>query len=236
MSNSNYYIDRSDITFEDYVASEEIKSHLKSFLNEQQFKDIFKQYRLPVSNKLLLYGDSGCGKTMTAKVVANHLNKKLIIVNLATVVSSKLGETSKNLEVLFKESQYESMVLLLDEFDSLGQIRDADNKDNAEMKRVVNAIIQLMDYFPEKSILIAATNRINEIDEALRRRFEWQIKFKKPQPELLDELYTVLSKNIPEKYLPKEKWYNISYAEAKDIFYKTVKQNIIKEHLPQDEQ
>jgi len=236
MHHSNFYIDRSDVTFEDYVASEEIKLHLKSFLHEQQFKETFKQYQLPISNKLLLYGDSGCGKTMTAKVIANHLNKKLIIINLATIISSKLGETSKNLAAIFKESKYESMVLLLDEFDSLGQIRDADNKDNAEMKRVVNAIIQLMDYFPEKSILIAATNRINEIDEALRRRFEWQIQFDKPQPELLDELYAVLGKNIPEKYLPKTKWYDISYAEAKDAFYKTVKQNIIQEQLAQDEQ
>ena len=142
---SFYYIDRSNVSFEDFIASPEIKSHLMAFLHEQQFKHLFDQYKIPVSNKLLLYGDSGTGKTMTAKVIANHLNKKLMIVNLATIISSKLGETAKNLDTLFKESQYESMVLLLDEFDSLGQIRDYDNKDNSEMKRVVNAIIQLID-------------------------------------------------------------------------------------------
>lgn len=226
-----YYIDRSKVSFEDFIASPEVKSHLMAFLYEQQFKHLFDEYKIPVSNKLLLYGDSGTGKTMTAKVIANHLNKKLMIVNLATIISSKLGETAKNLDLLFKESQYESMVLLLDEFDSLGQIRDYDNKDNSEMKRVVNAIIQLMDYFPQKSILIAATNQIHMIDEALKRRFEWQIAYEKPSAELLDDLYDTLATPIPEKYHPKEKKYHVSYAEAKDYFYKQVKQNIINEQL-----
>jgi len=228
---SFYYIDRSKVSFEDFIASPEIKGHLMAFLHEQQFKHLFDDYKIPVSNKLLLYGDSGTGKTMTAKVIANHLNKKLMIVNLATIISSKLGETAKNLDLLFKESQYESMVLLLDEFDSLGQIRDYDNKDNSEMKRVVNAIIQLMDYFPQKSILIAATNQIHMIDEALKRRFEWQIAYEKPSAELLDDLYDTLAIPIPEKYHPKEKKYHVSYAEAKDYFYKQVKQNIINEQL-----
>lgn len=228
---SFYYIDRSNVSFEDFIASSEIKSHLMAFLHEQQFKHLFDQYKIPISNKLLLYGDSGTGKTMTAKVIANHLNKKLMIVNLATIISSKLGETAKNLDLLFKESQYESMVLLLDEFDSLGQIRDYDNKDNSEMKRVVNAIIQLMDYFPQKSILIAATNQVHMIDEALKRRFEWQVSYEKPSNDLLDDLYDTLKIPIPEKYHPKKRLYQASYAQAKDDFYKQVKQNIINEQL-----
>lgn len=228
---SFYYINRSKVSFEDFIASPEIKQHLMAFLNEQQFKNLFEQYKIPVSNKLLLYGDSGCGKTMTAKVIANHLNKKLMIVNLATIISSKLGETAKNLDQLFKESQYESLVLLLDEFDSLGQIRDYDNKDNSEMKRVVNAIIQLMDYFPQKSILIAATNQVHMIDEALKRRFEWQIAYEKPAKELLDDLYNTLQIPIPEQYHPQNRLYGVSYAQAKDDFYKQVKKNIINEQL-----
>src|SRR5690606_718131 len=202
-----YYIDRSKVSFEDFIASDEIKNHLMAFLHEHQYKRLFDQYKIPISNKILFYGVSGCGKTMTAKEIANHLNKKLMIVNLATIISTKLGETAKNLDQLFKESQYESMVLLLDEFDSLGQIRDYDNKDNSEMKRVVNAIIQLMDYFPQKSILIAATNQVHMIDEALKRRFEWQIAYEKPSAELLDDLYDTLATPIPEKYHPKEKKY-----------------------------
>lgn len=229
-----FYIDRSKVTFEDFIASPAIKSQLMAFLHEQHFKELFMQYKIPVGNKLILHGETGCGKTMTAKVIANHLNKKLVIVNLATIISSKLGETAKNIDALFKEAQYESMVLLLDEFDSLGQIRDYDNKDNSEMKRVVNAIIQLMDNFPQKSILIAATNQIHMIDDALKRRFEWQIEYHKPEKEFLDQLYTILGTSIPEKYHPKELLYDVTYAKAKDDFYKKVKQQIINEHLSQN--
>lgn len=226
-----YYVDRSQVTLEDFIASEDLKNQLTAFLNEQKFKSLFEKYQLPVSNKLLLHGQTGCGKTMTAKVIANHLNKKLMVVNLATIVSSKLGETAKNLEALFKETQYESMVLLLDEFDSLGQIRDYDNNDNSEMKRVVNAILQLMDYFPQKSILIAATNQLQMIDEALKRRFDWQIAYELPNTTLLDLLYDQLQEPLPAKYWPKHRAYDVSYAEAKDDFYKKVKQHIINEQL-----
>jgi SpoVK/Ycf46/Vps4 family AAA+-type ATPase len=108
---SFFYIDRSNVTFEDFIASPDIKTQLMAFLHEQQFKELFMQYKIPVGNKLILHGETGCGKTMTAKVIANHLNKKLVIVNLATIISSKLGETAKNIDALFKEAQYESMVL-----------------------------------------------------------------------------------------------------------------------------
>lgn len=99
------------------------------------------------------------------------------------------------------------------------------------MKRVVNAIIQLMDYFPQKSILIAATNQVHMIDEALKRRFEWQIAYEKPAKELLDNLYNTLQIPIPEQYHPQNRLYGVSYAQAKDDFYKQVKKNIINEQL-----
>lgn len=228
---SFYYIDRSTVSFEDFIASSEIKSHLMAFLHEQQFKHLFNQYKIPISNKLLLYGDSGTGKTMTAKVIANHLNKKLMIVNLATIISSKLGETAKNLDALFKETQYESMVLLLDEFDSLGQIRDYDNKDNSEMKRVVNAIIQLMDYFPQKSILIAATNQIQMIDTALRRRFDMEFEFKLPNQQVLDAYYDFLLSQYPPEYTTLQRTYNISFSQAQKHVFQSVKNNIIQSKL-----
>ncbi len=89
---------------------------------------------------MLLFGKTGCGKTMTAKAIAKELDKRIFIVNLATVVSSKLGETAKNIHSIFKEANYENSVLFFDEFDSLGQNQDYDNKDSSEMKRVVDAI------------------------------------------------------------------------------------------------
>ncbi|MEK6451837.1 MULTISPECIES: AAA family ATPase [unclassified Myroides] len=228
---SLYYIDRTKVSLDDVMFDENVASQIEQFLKEYKYREILTKYNLPVSNKILLYGKTGCGKTMTAKAIAKTLDKKLIIVNLATIVSSKLGETAKNIESLFKEIQYESSVLFFDEFDSLGQIRDYDNKDNSEMKRVVNAILQLIDNLPQKSILMAATNQIQMIDEALIRRFEIQLEYKAPSKVALDKYYDKMLSQYPEEYCQLVRIYEISYAEAKNHIHKTVKDNIITKQI-----
>lgn len=226
-----YFTDRSTINLEDVVFNETVSKQVNQFLKEYQFREVLERYELPVINKMLLYGKTGCGKTMTAKAIAKKLDKKIIIVNLASIVSSKLGETAKNIEGLFKEVNYESAVLFFDEFDSLGQIRDYDNKDNSEMKRVVNAILQLIDHFPKKSILIAATNQIQMIDEALVRRFELKLEFTLPSKEVLDKYYDRLLSKYPAEFTKLERIYDVSFAEAKNHVFAAVKNNIIQAEM-----
>lgn len=226
-----YFTDRSNINLEDVVFNEAVSKQINQFLKEYQFREVLDKYELPVINKMLLYGKTGCGKTMTAKAIAKQLDKKIIIVNLASIVSSKLGETAKNIEGLFKEVNYESAVLFFDEFDSLGQIRDYDNKDNSEMKRVVNAILQLIDHFPKKSILIAATNQIQMIDEALVRRFELKLEFTLPSKAVLDNYYDSLLAKYPTEFTKLERIYEVSFAEAKNHVFSAVKNNIIQAEM-----
>lgn len=228
---NNYFLERSKVAIDEVFYDEELKIKMNQFLLEYQFKNDLLPYKLPIANKILLHGATGCGKTHTAKAIATHFNMKLVVINLATIISSKLGETAKNLEALFKEVQYEASVLLLDEFDSLGQIRDYDNNDNSEMKRVVNAIIQLMDYFPQKSILIAATNQIQMIDSALRRRFDLEFEFKLPSNQLLDAYYDHLLAKYPVEYVKMNRKYNLSYAQAQQLVFQNVKNNIIQSKL-----
>lgn len=226
-----YFTDRSNVNLEEVVFNEAVSEQISQFLKEYQFREVLEKYELPVVNKMLLYGKTGCGKTMTAKAIAKKLDKKIIIVNLANIVSSKLGETAKNIEGLFKEVNYESAVLFFDEFDSLGQIRDYDNKDNSEMKRVVNAILQLIDHFPKKSILIAATNQIQMIDEALVRRFELKLEFTLPSKAVLDKYYDSLLAKYPSEFTHLERIYDVSFAEAKNHVFKEVKNNIIQAEI-----
>lgn len=226
-----YYIDRSKVSLDEVVFNPTVSQQVDQFLKEYRFRESLLKYDLPVSNTILMYGKTGCGKTMTAKAIARYLDKKLIVVNLATIVSSKLGETARNIESLFKEIQYESAILFFDEFDTLGQIRDYDNKDNSEMKRVVNAILQLIDNFPQKSILMAATNQIQMIDEALKRRFEVHLEFTAPSREVLDDYYDKMLVKYPESYREMERLYEVSFAEAKNQVHKSVKRNIIEEQL-----
>ena len=169
----------SDYRMKDLICSDEVRTNLEYFLNEQRSIDILNEFDLPVSNKLLLHGPSGCGKTLTSYIISGELQKAMYVINLGAIVSSKLGETSKNLSSLFKKAASEDSIIFLDEFDSIGKIRDYD-QDHGEMKRVVNTLLQLFDFLPKKTIVIAATNQIQMIDPALKRRFDLSLKLDSP--------------------------------------------------------
>ena len=155
------------------------KTDLSYFLSEHRSIHVLNELDLPVSNKLLLYGPSGCGKTLTSYIISGELQKAMYVVNLGAIVSSKLGETSKNLSTLFKKAASEDSIIFLDEFDSIGKVRDYD-QDHGEMKRVVNTLLQLFDFLPKRTIVIAATNQIQMIDPALKRRFDLTLQLDIP--------------------------------------------------------
>jgi len=224
---SLYLTNLSPVKLEDVVFDSDLQRQINDFLDEYEHREMLEKYQLPVANKLFLHGKSGCGKTMTARALAARLQKKLYIVNLSTIVSSRLGETAKNLSSLFKSVEHKKAVLFFDEFDSLGSMRDYDNNDTSEMKRVVNTILQLIDSFPLDSILIGATNQIQLIDEALLRRFDLKLEFKTPAKIALDQYYKQLLEKYPKEYQDITRIYDISYAEAKNHVFDRVKKNII---------
>ncbi len=224
------------VNLKDIVFDEKLSLTIEQFLREYEHVEILNRYSLPVVNKLLLYGKSGCGKTMTAKALANHLGKKLKTINLGNIVSSKLGETSRNIAAAFKMVETQEAVLFFDEFDSLGKERDYDNSDSSEMKRVVNSMIQLIDSLPKNSIIIAATNQLGLIDEALIRRFELKLEFHNPDAKYLDQLYDKLISKYPEEYQKVNRVYDISFAEAETIVMQEVKENIIQSEIVKKDQ
>ncbi|QMW03216.1 AAA family ATPase [Spirosoma foliorum] len=177
----------SDYRFPNLVCSEAVHAELAYFIEEHRSIELLRQYDLPVSNKVLFYGPSGCGKTLAAYVLAGELEKMMIVINLGAIVSSKLGETSKNLAKIFRRAATEDCIVFMDEFDTLGKIRDY-SQDHGEMKRVVNTILQLFDYLPQSSIVIAATNQKDMIDDALLRRFDLSVKLELPDEAHINEL------------------------------------------------
>ena len=226
-----YVPNKGHVVFEDIMFDKKLETEINQFLREYEHCDILSKYNLPLSNKLLLHGKSGCGKTMTARAIARKLGKKIKVINLGGIVSSKLGETSANIASAFHLVESQEAVLFFDEFDSLGKERNYDNTDSNEMKRVVNTMLQLIDSLPKHSIIIAATNQINMIDPALLRRFELKLEFKNPNKELLDSFYNKLLAKYPEEYRQVNRKYDISYAEAQDIVFASVKNNIIVSEL-----
>jgi AAA+ superfamily predicted ATPase len=189
----------SDYTLENLVCDDRIKEQLKYIIQEHSSIELLNKFDLPVSNKILIHGPSGCGKTLASYVLAGELHKMMIVINLGALVSSKLGETSKNLAKIFRRAATEDCIIFFDEFDSIGKIRDY-SQDHGEMKRVVNTILQLFDYLPQNSIVIAATNQVDMIDNALLRRFDFNIKFDLPNETQIKELVNLTLKNSKFKF------------------------------------
>ncbi len=221
--------DREKVSFDDILLHEESRKSIYQLIKEHKHVAALQEYGLPVNNKILLHGHSGCGKTMTAKAIANAMQKNIFILNLSNVVSSKIGETSQNLKQVFDKAAREKAVLFLDEFDLIAKARGNDDKDVGEMRRLVNTVIQLVDYFPADAVLLAATNHLEIIDTALIRRFQLQIAYEMPSSTDLHLYYNKLVAPFPEHLRKINHKMGISYAEAKDHALTQVKSLLLYE-------
>lgn len=220
--------DKEEVSIDHIYFSPENQKALTQVIKEQKFSEALSKYNLPLTNKILLYGHTGCGKTTTAKALATALDKPIIIIDLSTLISSRIGETSKNIKSLFDKAKRDKAVLFLDEFDQIGKMRGQDDKDVGEMRRLVNTLIQLIDYLSNDSVLICATNTYDLIDTALLRRFQIKLKFELPSSEELDVYYTNLLSIFPEHLRNITRFYGISYAEAKDHVQTSLKSLLIE--------
>ncbi|WP_127124532.1 AAA family ATPase [Pseudoflavitalea rhizosphaerae] len=219
--------DKETVKLDEVFLKEESRAFILQLIREHKYIEELHKYGLPVSNKLLLHGSSGCGKTTTAKAIANALGRPILILNLSNVINSRIGETSQNMKQIFDKAAKERAVLFLDEFDLIGKSRDNQEQDVGEMRRLVNTIIQLIDYFPEKSLLICATNHADIIDSALLRRFQFRISYEMPNETELENYYDSLLAKFPEDLQQITRKYNVSFAEAKDDAYAQIKRNLI---------
>lgn len=220
--------DKEYISLNDVFLSDENKKSIQQLIKEHKYVEELSKYGLPVNNKILLQGNSGCGKTTTAKAIANALGKPIVILNLSNVVCSRIGETSQNIKSVFVKAERDKSVLFLDEFDQIGKARGNDEKDVGEMRRLVNSLIQLIDYLPQNVLLICATNHPEIIDSALMRRFQLRINFEMPARQVLDIYYDKLVSLFPVDLQFFKRKYDVSFAEAKDFAYTILKATLIE--------
>lgn len=203
------------------------QSAIGKLLREHQYADQLRVLGLPVNNKVLLSGASGCGKTSTARMIANRLGKTLLVVDLSTIISARIGDSARNIREVFAKAGKDQAVLLLDEFDLVGKARNEDTKDVGEMRRLVNSIIQQFDYLPETALLVCATNYPELVDRALMRRFQLHVRYTLPDNTLLDQYYENLLSGFARYRDGFQPVYNISFAEAKDYTLDCIKTKVV---------
>ena len=131
-------------------------------------------------NKFLFEGPPGTGKTESVKQIARILDRELYIVEFSNIIDSKLGQTSKNLSILFDEmarlANPKKAIILFDEIDAIA-IDRINSNDLREMGRATSAILKGFDNVNDDIVIIATTNLFNAFDKALVRRFDSIIDF-----------------------------------------------------------
>lgn len=169
------------------VLSPETHGQLDRVVREHRHRDKLRSHGLAARRKLLLIGPPGCGKTMTASALAGEVKLPLFSVQLHGLITKFMGETAAKLHVIFDAMTQTRGVYLFDEFDAIGADRGVRN-DVGEIRRVLNSFLQFLEQDDSDSLIIAATNFVAMLDEALFRRFDEVIRYERPTGNQIDEL------------------------------------------------
>lgn len=159
-----------------------LKGRIERVILEFRQQSKLKKHGLAHRRKLLLSGEPGTGKTMTAQVLATELKQPLHIIQMDRLVTKFMGETGAKLRQIFERMRAMTGVYLFDEFDAIGGERDLGN-DVGEMRRVLNAFLQFIENDTSDNLIIAATNNPRLLDRALFRRFDDVLHYALPDEE-----------------------------------------------------
>ena len=155
---------------------------ISQFIEDAQHIDLLAEKGVSARLGLLLYGLPGTGKTLLAGHVAASLRQPLYVARLDSLISSKLGETAKNIRGIFEFVPGRGAVLVLDEMDAIAKLRD-DRHELGELKRVVNTVIQGLDSLADDVVTVGATNHPHLLDPAIWRRFPYKLELKLPDED-----------------------------------------------------
>jgi len=180
------------LSFEDLVLATGSLQKLRDMVQEVPSWDKLAGFGVPQRRCLLFYGPPGCGKSSGAEALATELAVPLLVVRLDSVISSYLGQSASNLRRIMECAEEGPRVVLFDEFDAIGRARD-DPAEHGEIKRVVNAFLQMLDNYRGSSLIVAATNHEQLLDPALWRRFDEVVHF---PPPTVHQIRSVLRKRL----------------------------------------
>lgn len=168
-----------NVHLKDMVLATSTRRKLERVIREHRAIHVIRNRGLAPRRKLLLIGNPGTGKTLTASALAGELALPLFVVRLDGLITKFMGETAAKLRLIFEALNQTRGVYLFDEFDSIGSARGFTN-DVGEIRRVLNSFLQMVEQDSSDSLVIAATNLVGILDHALFRRFDDVIEYDLP--------------------------------------------------------
>jgi len=162
---------------------------------DRNIKELVKGLNRQQQGRICLYGPPGTGKTAFGHYVAKQLDKKLVVKRASDLIDKYVGESEKNIALMFDEAKNENAVLLLDEADSFLRDRKGANR-SWEVTQVNELLTQMESY---EGIFICSTNLIDNIDEASIRRFDLKIKLDYCQAEQVWRLFKQVLKQASKE-------------------------------------
>ncbi|TNE66618.1 MAG: AAA family ATPase [Rhodobacteraceae bacterium] len=161
---------------------------ISQFIDDAKHIDLLSEKGVSARLGLLLYGPPGTGKSLLAGHVAASLGRPFYVARLDSLISSRLGETAKNIRGVFEYVPSKKAVLFLDEMDAIAKVRD-DRHELGELKRVVNTVLQGLDSLTDDVVTIAATNHPHLLDPAIWRRFPYKAEISLPDRNVRESLW-----------------------------------------------
>ncbi|MEO2154785.1 MAG: CDC48 family AAA ATPase, partial [Nanoarchaeota archaeon] len=190
-----------DVTYEDIGGLDDAIQKIREMVEiPLKYPQIFERLGIEPPKGVLLYGPPGTGKTLLAKAVANEAGAHFISINGPEIVSKYVGESEEKLRKIFEEAEKNApSIIFIDEIDAIAPRRD--EAQGEVEKRLVAQLLTLMDGLKSrgKVIVIAATNRPDSIDPALRRpgRFDREIEIGVPNEKGRLEILRIHTRNVP---------------------------------------
>lgn len=190
-----------EVTYEDIGGlSEEVKKIREMVELPLKHPEIFDALGIEPPKGVILHGPPGTGKTLLAKAVANETDSNFILLNGPEIMSKFYGESEKKIRNIFEDAEKNApTIIFIDEIDAIAPKRE-DVQGEVE-RRVVSQLLTMMDGLKSRGrvVVIGATNRVNSIDQALRRpgRFDREISISVPDKDARLNILKIHTRNMP---------------------------------------
>lgn len=220
----------------DLFLNDDVKRATKRMLLEWNNKDYLIQNGFSPSNKILLEGPPGNGKTSYAIALGKELNLPVLNTSSSLMLDSYLGKSEKNVTMLFTRMP-ENCILLFDEFEAMVSSRVSSSESAGRAwNSIVTSFLVNMETIRPSILFIAATNRTDMMDSAVIRRFNVRIKFNNPsetEKNAYVEQYLTGNQLNPDDFLFEQKSIKtaVSYADLERIMRNRHKELVIQKLL-----